>query len=643
MLEALGRLHGGQMKNRFWTGKNGKWKYRHIFLLFIINVGGFYLFFIISDMAISENIEDNFLSYISQDLQGKKYSPEKWQPISEKVNMVRTKNESKSGIDSKNNKQVLLETETTSSISSKVDVKIGLRSKVERSETKSEALQETDYEEKGNGSETYIWNGKNAIGSQFKDGRLTVKKIKHISEEKRKYGSHEYDDHDSEYEDDENELDDLNYGHDDYIADDDYYEDNENEDLYNLQDEHDDYYYYFDSENNTDDYYFENGTGVFPDENRAVDDDYLVDFGQTLNITGQYNLTAARRNKKNSPDPWGDASALNEMDVINLFQPGALPLKFVMDCVNYFKEEKILSDQYVKLILKGSTKYLNTLPTVLDVAFPHNSNKQSDQNRITVVGDTHGQFYDLLKIFEINGYPSMNNPYVFTGDFVDRGSFGVEVLLTLLLFKLSCPECIHLLRGNHEVRNMNAMYGFRCEVLLKYNENFLKKFGQLYHSLPLAAVIDKKIFVVHGGLSRNSNVTTIESIKGLKRQEGGNGKDLWDFLWSDTREENGFGESERGEDDDMSFTFGPDVTKEFLEKNDLNMVVRSHDVRYKGYSIEHGGDLVTIFSAPNYNDYSGNLGSFVQFNETLEPNFIQFGSSPHPELNFTQFGCEPIL
>lgn len=78
--------------------------------------------------------------------------------------------------------------------------------------------------------------------------------------------------------------------------------------------------------------------------------------------------------------------------------------------------------------------------------------------KLTVCGDVHGQYYDLLNIFKMNGRPSAENPYLFNGDFVDRGSFSVEIMLTLISWKIHNPSCIHFTRGNHESKNMNKVY-----------------------------------------------------------------------------------------------------------------------------------------------------------------------------------------
>jgi len=104
-----------------------------------------------------------------------------------------------------------------------------------------------------------------------------------------------------------------------------------------------------------------------------------------------------------------------------------------------------------------------------------------------VCGDIHGQFFDLCNIFELNGEPSEDNPYLFNGDFVDRGSFSVEVVLTLFAFMCLCPESLRLIRGNHETSAMNKLYGFDGEVRAKYNGKLADLFQEIFCCLPLVA------------------------------------------------------------------------------------------------------------------------------------------------------------
>lgn len=116
----------------------------------------------------------------------------------------------------------------------------------------------------------------------------------------------------------------------------------------------------------------------------------------------------------------------------------------------------------------------------MHVQIPTVVNIEVDPDReFTVCGDIHGQFYDLLNIFSINGMPSPSNPYLFNGDFVDRGSFSVECILTLLVAKLIYPDSVHLARGNHETRNMNRLYGFQGEVHAKYDDTLYQLFCEV--------------------------------------------------------------------------------------------------------------------------------------------------------------------
>ncbi|KAF5796269.1 putative protein-serine/threonine phosphatase [Helianthus annuus] len=109
------------------------------------------------------------------------------------------------------------------------------------------------------------------------------------------------------------------------------------------------------------------------------------------------------------------------------------------------------------------------------------------------------QFFDLLNIFELNGLPSDESPYLFNGGFVDQGPFSVEVILTLFAFKCMSQSAIHLSGGNHECKSMNKIYGFEGEVRSKLSDKFVELFAEVFCYLPLAHVINEKIFVVHGG------------------------------------------------------------------------------------------------------------------------------------------------
>jgi serine/threonine-protein phosphatase 5 len=216
----------------------------------------------------------------------------------------------------------------------------------------------------------------------------------------------------------------------------------------------------------------------------------------------------------------------------------------------------------------------------------------------TVCGDVHGQYYDLLNIFALNGNPSTSNPYLFNGDFVDRGSFSVEVVVALMCWKVALPNHMHMSRGNHESRNMNKMYGFEGEVSKKYSPKFYDFFCDLFCQLPIAHCINSSVLVLHGGLFSKDGVT-LDAIRKVNRnREPGDEGIMCECLWSDPCDMDGRHPSKRG----VGVMFGPDVAAKFCEENSLKYVVRSHEVKPQGYEIQRGGKVITVFSAPNYCD-----------------------------------------
>lgn len=297
-------------------------------------------------------------------------------------------------------------------------------------------------------------------------------------------------------------------------------------------------------------------------------------------------------------------------------------LEFVKKMMDDFKNQKYLHKRYAFQIVVQTRDMLQALPSLVDINIP-------DGKHFTVCGDVHGQFYDLMNIFELNGLPSEENPYLFNGDFVDRGSFSLEVILTLFAFKCMSPSAIHLARGNHESKSMNKIYGFEGEVRSKLNETFVELFAEVFCCLPLAHVINEKVFVVHGGLFSVDGVK-LSDIRTIDRfceppEEGL----MCEILWSDPQPQPGRGPSKRG----VGLSFGGDVTKRFLQENNLDLVVRSHEVKDEGYEIEHDGKLITVFSAPNYCDQMGNKGAFIRFEAPdLKPNIVTFTAVPHPDV-----------
>lgn len=307
---------------------------------------------------------------------------------------------------------------------------------------------------------------------------------------------------------------------------------------------------------------------------------------------------------------------------------GVVDEAFLSALLARFRSQKHLAARYAAQIILAARRLLVALPNVVTLRV------DGSRPMVTVCGDTHGQYYDLLHIFERNGLPSATNPYLFNGDFVDRGSFSVEVIMTLLAYKVACPESMHLTRGNHETLSMNSVYGFQGEVKAKYNDTLFKLFSECFRAMPLAYVLDgtavesgRRALVLHGGLFSKDGVT-LADLQALDRDREPDSGLMAEMLWSDPQKEDGWGPSKRG----IGVSFGPDVTCRFLDANNLALVVRSHEMKEEGYEVEANGRLITIFSAPNYCDVQGNKGAFITFKSEMVPEFTQFVAVPHPNV-----------
>ncbi|BES99022.1 serine threonine-protein phosphatase [Nesidiocoris tenuis] len=303
------------------------------------------------------------------------------------------------------------------------------------------------------------------------------------------------------------------------------------------------------------------------------------------------------------------------------------------------KNQHRLHAKYVAGILKNAALHLKNLPNLNQVSI-------AISKQVTICGDLHGKLDDLLVIFHKNGLPSAENPYVFNGDFVDRGRKGMEVFLLLLTCLLVFPDGVFLNRGNHEDHVMNTRYGFIREVKLKYKHNadrLLKLIETVYRWLPLGTLVNNKVLIVHGGISDS---TDIETIKNIDRQkyvsllrppvidgvvittdhDKKEWKQVFDILWSDPQRGEGcIPNTLRG----AGTYFGPDVTEKFLAKNNLQFLVRSHECKIDGYEIVHDNKVITIFSASNYYETGSNKGAYMKLvGPELKYHFVQFMAAP---------------
>lgn len=277
------------------------------------------------------------------------------------------------------------------------------------------------------------------------------------------------------------------------------------------------------------------------------------------------------------------------------------------------KKGKCIPEREVKILCEKVKELLFEESNILLLPAP-----------IVVCGDIHGQFYDLLELFKTGG-EIPESRYLFMGDYVDRGYCSVETLQLLLVYKLKYANYIFLLRGNHESRQVSFSYGFYEEILRKYgNSNCWKYFTDLFDYLPLGALIEGKIFCIHGGLS--PNVSTVDQMRLLNRKmeiphEGA----FADLMWSDPEDIETWLLSNRG----AGWLFGSKVVKEFNHLNNTDLISRSHQLVDEGFKFWFKDKtLVTIWSAPNYCYRMGNLASIMKVSSGLEKSFKVFKEVP---------------
>lgn len=254
-------------------------------------------------------------------------------------------------------------------------------------------------------------------------------------------------------------------------------------------------------------------------------------------------------------------------------------------------------------------KFLSKKKNILDLKTP-----------ITVCGDIHGQFDDMLQIFRLGGLPPLTT-YLFLGDYVDRGTNSLNVVLFLCGLKIKFPKSVFLLRGNHESFPICDTYGFRDEVLDKYSSEEVYSRFSPFNSLPLCAIISKTFFCVHGGLS--SDFKELADIHHISRNSEVPDNGLFlDLLWADPVDYKGFSPSPRL----VGNVFGPDVSLAFCNKFHFSTIIRAHEQQDAGYAYTHKNRVLTIFSSPNYFTGRASKGAFLKINQHNEIQIIQFGS-----------------
>ena len=281
-----------------------------------------------------------------------------------------------------------------------------------------------------------------------------------------------------------------------------------------------------------------------------------------------------------------------------------------------------LDIETVMNLIDQCMKIVQEQPMVLKVEAP-----------VKVFGDIHGQYQDLMRFFDLFSAP-IQGPggdidgldYIFLGDYVDRGTHSLETICLLMALKIKYPNQIHLLRGNHEDRWINSVFGFETELCDRLRDDIdnpviFTKFNDFFDFLPLAAIINDEVLCLHGGIG--SSINSLSDIEKIQRpleviHEVTNADQqlVVDILWSDptdsdietgiqpnsTRDPTGVGNIVK---------FGPDRVEEFLKGNNLTLILRAHECVMDGFERFAGGSLITVFSATDYCGKHKNAGAIL--------------------------------
>ena len=266
----------------------------------------------------------------------------------------------------------------------------------------------------------------------------------------------------------------------------------------------------------------------------------------------------------------------------------------IIDRLNRFE---YIKESDIKLLCSAVYPILDFEDNILSLSSP-----------ITICGDIHAQFKDLIELLRVGG-DVPDTKYIFLGDYVDRGNDSVECLVLLLALKLRYPNRIWLVRGNHESRQITQVYGFYDECIKKYGSvNVWRYCCDVFDALPIGATIDGRVFAVHGGLS--PTLQTIDDIRTKinRKQEVPHEGTFCDLLWSDPDDViTGWAASPRG----AGFLFGHDIVDQFIHVNGIECVVRAHQLVMEGYKYHFEGQIATIWSAPNYCYRCGNVAAIL--------------------------------
>ncbi|GMM31490.1 hypothetical protein DAMA08_042350 [Martiniozyma asiatica (nom. inval.)] len=325
-----------------------------------------------------------------------------------------------------------------------------------------------------------------------------------------------------------------------------------------------------------------------------------------------------------------------------IFKNGKPDWRFMME---HFKKEGHLTETQLIKIINGATEIMESEPNLLEVDIP-----------AVVVGDIHGQLFDLFSMFDASGYPGDTDAqgnlkqFLFLGDYVDRGDRSIEVLVLLYAIKINYPDSIWLLRGNHETQKMTEYFTFALECEKRYSRRLYLAALTSFRALPLVAILNEQFFCVHAGISSKlKSLDQIEEIDRFVLDPPSRGL-FCDLLWSDpasdyetsTTKEGASNYFRQNTDRRCSEFYSFQAVVDFLDKNDLLCVIRGHQPQDKGYRMYKANQetgfptLITLFSAPNYcHTYRNKAATLIYDGELF--NVKQFDTNPKSPYYLPEF------
>ena len=319
------------------------------------------------------------------------------------------------------------------------------------------------------------------------------------------------------------------------------------------------------------------------------------------NIKNEEDINKDERNNDNIEEENIDIDIDEIIKKLYPFENKPLSQRLKDEQIKLVSESNLLSEEELKYLCIKSMEIFMQESSFLELTAP-----------IIICGDIHGQYRDLIRLFDFGGTPEKKQ-YLFLGDYVDRGKNSIECISLLLAYKIKFPKNIYLLRGNHESEMINRTYGFYDECKRRYNLRIWKIFSDCFNWLPISSIVNSKILCMHGGLS--PDLKELKNIKQIVRPTEVPDKGLLcDLLWSDPdADAEDWAPNNRG----ISVLFNENLVEKAIDELDIDLICRAHQVVESGYEFFAQRQLVTVFSAPNYCGEFDNAGAFMLVNKDL--------------------------